>query len=67
MNVDDIGQKLYKEHVNEHISGDVSLWAPVKKQNNKMYMSGSKKHTVKIHDLTVDLRETKNLYGRLMI
>ena len=66
LNVDDIGQKLYEEYVNEQINGDVSLWAPVKKQNNKMYMSGSKKHTVKIRDQTVDLRETKNLYGCLM-
>ena len=32
-----------------------------------MYMSGSKKLTVKIHDHSVDLKETKNLYGRLMI
>ena len=37
------------------------------KHNNKMYMFGSKKKTVKIRDQTVDLRETKNLYGRLMI
>ena len=32
-----------------------------------MYMSGSKKLTVKIHDHSVDLKETKNLYGCLMI
>ena len=67
MNVDDLGQKLYEEYIIESINGDVSLWAPVKKQNNKVYMSGSKKQTVKISDQTVDLRETKNLYGRLMI
>ena len=30
-------------------------------------MSGSKKQTVKIRDQTVDLIETKNLYGRLMV
>ena len=46
LNIDDIGQNLYEEYVNERINGDVSLWAPVKEQNNKMYMSGSKKHTV---------------------
>ena len=67
LNVDDIGQKLYKDYVIERINGDVSLWAPVKKQNNKMHMSGSKKQTVKIHDQIVDMRETKNLYGRLMV
>ena len=30
-------------------------------------MSGSKKQTVKIRDQTVDLKETTNLYGRLMV
>ena len=65
LNVDDISQKLYKDYVTERINGDVSLWAPVKKQNNKMYMSGNKKHTVKVRDQTVDLKETKHLYGRL--
>ena len=30
-------------------------------------MSGSKKQTLKIHDQMVDLKETTNLYGRLMI
>ena len=67
LNADEIGQKLYEDYVAERINGDISLWAPVKKQNNKMYMSGSKKLTVKIRDHSVDLKETKNLYGRLMI
>ncbi len=67
LNADEIGQKLYTEYVAERINGDASLWARVKKQNNKMYMSGNKKLTVKIRDQTVDLKETKNLYGRLMI
>ena len=47
--------------------GEISLWAPVKKQNNKMFLSGNKKFTVKIRDKTVDLKETKDLYGRLMV
>jgi len=29
-------------------------------------MSGNKKHTVKVRDKTVDLKETKDLYGHLM-
>ena len=37
LTIDDTGQKLYEEYVAERINGDVSLWAPVKKQNNKMY------------------------------
>ena len=43
LNVDDSGQKLYEDYVAERINGDVSLWAPVKKQNNVMFLSGSKK------------------------
>ena len=42
LNVDDETKENY---VAEHINGDVSLWAPVKKQNNKMFMSGDKKQT----------------------
>ena len=63
LNIDDTGQKLVAERVN----GDVSLWAAVKKQNNKMYMSGNKTHKVKIRDKIVYLKETKDLYGRLMV
>ena len=51
----------------ERVNGDVSLWAPMKKQNNKMYISGNKTHKVKIRDKIVDLKETKDLYGRLMV
>ncbi|KAH3861014.1 hypothetical protein DPMN_023940 [Dreissena polymorpha] len=67
LNIDDTGQKLYKDYVAERINGDVSLWAPVKKQNNKNYMSGNLKQTVKILDQSVDLKETKDLCGRLMV
>ena len=67
LNIDDTGQKLYEDYVAERINGDVSLWAPVKKQNNKMYMSGNKTHKVKFRDKIVDLKETKDLYGRLMV
>ena len=41
--------------------------ASVKKENNKMFMSANKKTTVKLLDKTVDLKETKALYGRLMV
>ena len=37
------------------------------KAEHKMYVSGSKKQTVMIHDQPVDLREVNNLYGCLMI
>ena len=59
LKVYDSGQKLYEDYVAECINGDNSLWAPVKKQNNTMFLSGSKKQTVKVHDQLVDLKETK--------
>ena len=43
----------------EGINENVSLWAYVKKQNNSMFLSGSKEQSV-------DLKETKELYGRLV-
>ena len=46
---------------------DVSLLAPVKKQNNTMFLSGNKMQTAKIRDQLVDLKETKDLCGRLMV
>lgn len=67
MNADATGQKLYEDYVSERINGDVSLWAPVKKENNKMFLSGNKKITVKFRDNTVDLKETKDLFARLMV
>ena len=67
LNIDDTGQKLYEDYVSERINGDVSLWAPEKKQNNKMYMSDNETHKGKIRDKIVDLKETKDLYGRLMV
>ena len=59
LNADVTGQKLFEDYVSERINGDVSLWAPVKKENNKMFLSGNKKITVKLRNNTVDLKETK--------
>ena len=67
LNIDDTGQKLYEDFVAQRLVGDVSIWAPIKKANHKMYMSGNKTQTIKLHNKTIDLRETKNLYGRLMV
>ena len=59
VNVDDNGQKLYEDYVGVRINGDVSLCVPVKKQNNAMFLSGSKKQTVKVRGQSVDLKETR--------
>lgn len=67
LNADETGQKLYEDYVSERINGDVSLWAPVKKEKNNMFMSANHTTTVKLRDKTVDLKETKDLYGRLMV
>ena len=47
-NADVTGQKLYEVYVPERINGKVSLWASVKKENNKMFISANKKTTVKL-------------------
>ena len=46
---------------------DNYIATPAKKQNNKMYMSGTKLLAVKIHDQTVGIKEIKNLYGHLVV
>ena len=38
-------QELYEDYVLERISGEVSLWAPAKKEN-KMFMSANKKNHI---------------------
>ena len=63
----DTGQKVYEDYVTERINGNISLWAKVMKVGNKMFMSGNKTTTIKLRDKTVDLKETKDIYGRLMI
>ena len=67
LNANDTGQKMYEDYVTERINGDISLWAKVTKVGNKMFMSGNKTTTIKLRDKTIDLKETKDLYGRLMI
>ena len=48
-------------------NGDVSIWANVSKEKNYMYISGNKKQKMGIRNEAVDLKETKGLYGRLMV
>ena len=48
-------------------NGDVSIWAKVSKEKNYMYMSTDKKQKMSIRNEAVDLKETKDLYGRLMV
>ena len=51
--------------VTERMNGNISLWGKVMKVGNKMFMSGNKTTTIKLRDM--HLKETKDLYGRLMI
>ena len=48
-------------------NGDVSSWAKVSKETNYMYMSGNNKQKMSIRNEAVDLKETKDLYGRLVV
>ena len=58
---------MYEDYVTERINGNFSLWANVTTVDNNMFMSGNKTTTIKLRDKTIDLKETKDLYGRLMI
>ena len=48
-------------------NGNVSIWTKVSKEKNNMYMSGNKKQKLSIRNEAVDLKETKDLYGRIMV
>ena len=67
LNGNDTGHKMYEEYVIELINGNNSLWAKLTKVGNKMFMSGNKTTTINLRDKMVDLKETNDLYGRLMI
>ena len=58
---------MYEDYVTERINGNISLLAKVTKVGNTMFMSGNKTTTIKLRVKTVDLKDTKDLYGRLMI
>lgn len=43
MDIDETGQRLFEDYVAERINGDVSIWAPVKREN-KMFMFSEKEN-----------------------
>ena len=47
LNIDETGQKLYEDYVAKRINGDVTLWAPVKEQNNTMFLSSDGSSQIK--------------------
>ena len=60
------GQQLYQQYVEERItSGRVSLWAPIKRAGIKHFRSSNCTQMSK-KDVT-DLKESKALFGRLMV
>ena len=63
LNMDATGQMFNEEYVSDRIAEKISLWSAME-LNNKMYMSGNTKQTVKVRDKNIDLKETKDLYGR---
>ena len=66
-NANDTGQEMYEDYVTERINGNICLLAKVTKVDNTMFMSGDKTTTIKLRVKTVDLKDTKDIYGRLMI
>ena len=67
LNANDTGQNMYEDYVTVRTNGNISLWANVTRLGYKMFMSGNKITPIKLRDKTVDLKETKDLYRRLMI
>ena len=67
LNANDTGQKMYEDYVSVRTNGNSSLWAQVTRVGYKMFMSGNKLTLIKLRDKTVDLKETNDLYGRLMV
>jgi len=67
LNADVTGQKLYEDYVSERINGDVSLWAPVKKEKNVHVCKQENHSKTPRHDCGFKGEETKDLYGRLMV
>ena len=67
LNANDTGQNMYEDYVTVGTNGNISLWAKVTKVGYKMFMSGNKTTPIKLRDKTVYLKETQDLYVRLMI
>ena len=67
LNANDTGQKMYEDYVTVRTNGIGSLWAKVTKVGYNTFMSGNKTTPIKLRYKTVYLKETKDLYGRLMI
>lgn len=67
LHADSIGQKLYEDFVADRINGDVRLWATVKKEKLKTFTSNNKKSIIKLQNTSIELKETKDLYRRLLV
>lgn len=66
LNADKQGQQLYTSYVNARLNGNESVWEPVTKVNNRMYMSGKSSDTSQRSNVS-DLRDTGELYARLLV
>ena len=66
LNANDTGQKMYEDDVTV-TNGNIGPWAKLTKVGYKMFMSGNKTTPIKLRDKTVYLKETKDIYERLMI
>ena len=67
LNANDTDQKMYEDYVTVRTNGNINLWGKVTKVGYTICMSGNNTTPIKLRDKTVDLKEKKDLYGRLMI
>lgn len=58
---------MYKDYASEQINRYVSFWAFMKKEKNIMFLPVNQETTVKLRDNTMDLKEIKDLFGRLLV
>lgn len=64
----EIGDKLFKDFVAQRIkSKDVNLWAPMKKYQLQTWVRASKQMKVDTGDKIVELKEDRNLFGRMLL
>ncbi len=66
LDADTHGQELYDDYVKSRLNDNESIWEPVTKENNHMYMSGKSSANHTRTDIS-DLRDTGDLYARLLI
>lgn len=65
---EELGSQCFKDFVfNRIVSKSVNFWAPMKKCRMKLCSAMTKKARIQTEDVTVELREDRNLFARLLV